>query len=348
MWPLHNFCWLHEHEFVCLLHKWRMWTPLCAPTLLWPAGTRSGEAQFCESGYRQRRRAPLLVQLQSLRLLGPGEPAVVQQAEEVEALAHLCGVGQHVVAADQLLPGARVSAAPQQNLHQTPEVSARQRRRYNIIIWFYFHLQSGVDAHVLQERPLSHGSQTGHAPSSHPPQVAKIHVSCEVGRAGRRKHVMEPVASKSLNKGGFGLCRKTASVMRAWRAKRLLRVTSRVTVRCQLPPAKHAGSLTENHFLSALKLKKWAVVSLHTHIVVFKDLSLRGRGRRAVNSSTPVSPQPAAEEHHRFLHLFPSTTTWDDFTESTTSSSALLHPRSINRAAPRPTLNVSVPVPSWP
>lgn len=44
---------------------------------------------------------------------------MVQQAEEVEALAHLCGVGQHVVAPDQLLAGGWVSAVPQQNLQRT-------------------------------------------------------------------------------------------------------------------------------------------------------------------------------------------------------------------------------------
>lgn len=85
----------------------------------------SGEAEFGESGHGKLRRAPLLLQLQPLCRLGFGEAAVVQQAEEVEALAHLCGVGQHVVAADQLLSGARVSAVPQQNLQTTPgEVKA--------------------------------------------------------------------------------------------------------------------------------------------------------------------------------------------------------------------------------
>ena len=43
----------------------------------------------------------------------------MQQAEEVETLAHLGGVGQHVIAADQLLPGGRVAAVPQQNLQGT-------------------------------------------------------------------------------------------------------------------------------------------------------------------------------------------------------------------------------------
>lgn len=61
-------------------------------------------------------------------------------------------------------------------------------------------LQSGVDAHVLQERPLSDGSQTGHAPSGHPPQVAEVHVGGEVGRPGRRQDVVEPVSFKTLSK----------------------------------------------------------------------------------------------------------------------------------------------------
>lgn len=60
------------------------------------------------------------------------------------------------------------------------------------------HLHPGVDAHVLQERPLSDGSQTGHAPSGHPPQVAEIHVGGEVGRAGGGQDVVEPVTFKTL------------------------------------------------------------------------------------------------------------------------------------------------------
>lgn len=62
------------------------------------------------------------------------------------------------------------------------------------------HLQSGVDAHVLQERPLSDGSQTGHTPSSRPPQVAEVHVGGEVGRAGRGQDVVELVTFKALSK----------------------------------------------------------------------------------------------------------------------------------------------------
>lgn len=81
----------------------------------------SGEAKLGESGHRQRSRA-LLLQLQPLRSPGFGEAAVVQQAEEVEALAHLGGVGEHVVAADQLLPGGRVAAVPQQNLQRSTGV----------------------------------------------------------------------------------------------------------------------------------------------------------------------------------------------------------------------------------
>lgn len=63
------------------------------------------------------------------------------------------------------------------------------------------HLQPGVDAHVFQEGPLSDGSQAGHAPSSHPPQVAEVHVSGEVGGAGRGQDVMEPVTFETLTNG---------------------------------------------------------------------------------------------------------------------------------------------------
>lgn len=58
-----------------------------------------------------------------------------------------------------------------------------------------------VDAHVLQEHPLSDGSQTGHAPSSHLPQVAEVHVRGEVGRAGGGQDVVELVTFKTLRKG---------------------------------------------------------------------------------------------------------------------------------------------------
>ncbi len=60
------------------------------------------------------------------------------------------------------------------------------------------HLHSGVDAHVFQEHPLSDGPQTGHAPSSSPPQIAEVHVSREVGRAGGGQDVMELVTFKTL------------------------------------------------------------------------------------------------------------------------------------------------------
>lgn len=42
-------------------------------------------------------------------------------------------------------------------------------------------LQSGVDAHVFQEHSLSDRPQTGHAPSSHSPQVAEVYIGSEVG-----------------------------------------------------------------------------------------------------------------------------------------------------------------------
>jgi len=61
-------------------------------------------------------------------------------------------------------------------------------------------LQPGVDAHVLQERPLGDGAHTGHAPSGHPAQEAEVHVGGEVGRAGRRQDVVQPVAFEALTK----------------------------------------------------------------------------------------------------------------------------------------------------
>lgn len=60
------------------------------------------------------------------------------------------------------------------------------------------HLHPGVDAHVLQERPLSDGAQTGHAASGHPPQEAEVHVGGEVGRAGGGQDVVELVTLKTL------------------------------------------------------------------------------------------------------------------------------------------------------
>lgn len=72
----------------------------------------SGEAELGEASDGRRRRA---------LLGGRGEAAGRQQAEEVEALTHLGGVDQQVVAADQLLPGGRTAAVPQKNLrnHRT-------------------------------------------------------------------------------------------------------------------------------------------------------------------------------------------------------------------------------------
>lgn len=86
------------------------------------SSARSGEADLRESGNGKLCRA-LLLQLQPLCWFGFGEAAEVYQAKEVKALAHLGGVGQHVVAADQLLLGRRVAAVPQQNLQRTrPEI----------------------------------------------------------------------------------------------------------------------------------------------------------------------------------------------------------------------------------
>lgn len=77
-----------------------------------------------KAGHGQRGRA-LLLQLQAHGELWTLQPAVLQQAEEVEALAHPGRVGQHVIAVDQLLPGGGITAVPQQNLHRTPESKTR-------------------------------------------------------------------------------------------------------------------------------------------------------------------------------------------------------------------------------
>lgn len=78
----------------------------------------SGEAEFSESSHRKRRRAPLL-QLKASWCFGFLQPAAVQQTEEQETFSHVLGVGQHVVALDQLLLGGWVTAVSQQNLHTT-------------------------------------------------------------------------------------------------------------------------------------------------------------------------------------------------------------------------------------
>lgn len=52
----------------------------------------SGVTELGEAGHRQRGRAPLL-QLQARQRLRVDQPAVVQQAKEVEPLAHLGRVG---------------------------------------------------------------------------------------------------------------------------------------------------------------------------------------------------------------------------------------------------------------
>lgn len=53
---------------------------------------RSGVTELGEAGHRQLGRAPLL-QLQARQHLRLDQPAVVQQAKEVEPLAHLGRVG---------------------------------------------------------------------------------------------------------------------------------------------------------------------------------------------------------------------------------------------------------------
>lgn len=130
---------------------------------------------------------------------------MVQQAEEEEALTHLGGVGQHVVAADQLIPGGRVAAAPQQNLQRNTEevkpfTASLIIASFLVLSFCQTHLHPGVNAHVFQEQSLTDGSQTGHAPSCHPPQVAEIHVSGEVGRARGGQDVVELMTFKTLKK----------------------------------------------------------------------------------------------------------------------------------------------------
>lgn len=84
----------------------------------------SGEAELGEAGHGQLGRA-LLLQLEARGELWTQQPAVLQQAEEVEPLAHPGWVGQHVIAVDQLLPAGVIAAVPQQNLHRTPESKTR-------------------------------------------------------------------------------------------------------------------------------------------------------------------------------------------------------------------------------
>lgn len=74
------------------------------------------EPELAEASHRQRGHAfPLL---HPLPLLWGGQPPVVQQGEELEPLAHLLGVHQHVVALNELGPGGRVWRVPEQNLRR--------------------------------------------------------------------------------------------------------------------------------------------------------------------------------------------------------------------------------------
>lgn len=79
----------------------------------------SGVAELGEAGHGQLGRA-LLLQLQARRRLRSDQPAVLQQTEEVEALAHLGRVGQQGITVYQLLPRGSVGAVAQQNLQRTP------------------------------------------------------------------------------------------------------------------------------------------------------------------------------------------------------------------------------------
>lgn len=179
-------------------------------TLVLPAGPSpgvllcegSGEAELAESGHGQLGRAPLL-QLQARRDLRSDQPAVLQQAEEVEALAHPGRAGQHVVAGDQLLPGGRVGAVPQQNLHRAPGCEPRPLRApLSRVAPPHTCLHTGVDAHVLQELPLGEWPQTGHTCSRHPAQVAEVHVGGEVRCSRSVQDVVQPVPFKRLQSHG--------------------------------------------------------------------------------------------------------------------------------------------------
>lgn len=64
------------------------------------------------------------------------------------------------------------------------------------------HLHPGVDAHVPQEGPLGEGPQAGHAPASHPAQVAEVHVGGEVGGSRSVQDVVQLVAFKTLQSYG--------------------------------------------------------------------------------------------------------------------------------------------------
>lgn len=77
------------------------------------------KAKLTEASHRQGRWALLGHWghlLPALGLLGPGEATVVEHGEELEPLAHLQGVGQHVIALDQLGPCGWVCTVPQQHL----------------------------------------------------------------------------------------------------------------------------------------------------------------------------------------------------------------------------------------
>lgn len=151
---------------------------------------RSGEADGAEPGHRKWCWSPLLVQLEApCWPAGLLQAAERQQAEEQEALAHVGGTSQHLVAANQLLPGGGVAAVPQEDLQggggaegKTEEEVTGGGRRSGVrgCLNAPTRLHPGVDAHVLEKRPLGDGSHAGHAPSGHPPQVAEVHVGGEV------------------------------------------------------------------------------------------------------------------------------------------------------------------------
>lgn len=109
--------------------------------------------------------------------------AMRQQAEEQKTFTHVGGASQHLVAANQLLPGGSVTAVPQEDLQGAEEIIKRghqRRSRVRSRLNAPAHLHPGINAHVLEKRLLGDWSHAGHACSGRLPQVTEVHVSGEV------------------------------------------------------------------------------------------------------------------------------------------------------------------------
>lgn len=136
---------------------------------------------------------------------------MVQQGEEFEALAHFLGAGEHMEALEQVLLNEGVGAVLQQNLGRCRAVNpitghaetmtilpllivAEARQEYRSVA----HLQTDADAHVVQEMALHDGTEAGHPGTRHPPQVAEVHVGCQVCGAWGLQRVVKLVTSKPL------------------------------------------------------------------------------------------------------------------------------------------------------